>query len=97
MVKFYSSNPRSKVKGTLELYHAYITDILSSTNESDENDSQNDSGGWELLDQPSPTSNHTPEDQAEVNTCFNSRLTEVALKKTLYERFYTVVVNPGLT
>lgn len=63
---FFSSNPRSKVKGTLELYHAYISDSLSSTIESDENDTQNDSGGWELLDQPTPTSNHTPEEQTEV-------------------------------
>ncbi|XP_057323767.1 E3 ubiquitin-protein ligase Nedd-4 isoform X4 [Microplitis mediator] len=52
------SSQRPKIKGTLELYHAYVTD--DSTAENGDADIASDSGGWELLDQPSPTSNDSP-------------------------------------
>ncbi|XP_043256787.1 E3 ubiquitin-protein ligase Nedd-4 isoform X2 [Colletes gigas] len=38
---------RSRVKGTLEVYHAYISD--SSTIDSDNGDAASDSGGWEMV------------------------------------------------
>ncbi|XP_017889147.1 E3 ubiquitin-protein ligase NEDD4 isoform X2 [Ceratina calcarata] len=38
---------RSRVKGTLEVYHAYISD--SSTVENDNGDTASDSGGWEIV------------------------------------------------
>ncbi|KAK0168409.1 hypothetical protein PV327_002212 [Microctonus hyperodae] len=52
------SSQRSKIKGTLELYHAYITDV--SITDNGDGDTAPDSGEWELLDQPSPTSNDIP-------------------------------------
>ncbi|CAG5101111.1 Similar to Nedd4: E3 ubiquitin-protein ligase NEDD4 (Mus musculus) [Cotesia congregata] len=52
------SSQRPKIKGTLELYHAYVTD--DSAAENGDGDTASDSGGWELLDQPSPTSNDSP-------------------------------------
>ncbi|CAB0039844.1 unnamed protein product [Trichogramma brassicae] len=64
-VKQYILRPRtqrSKVKGTLELYHAYISDSNGAIDSGD-NEDPSDSGGWELLDQPSPTS-ETPEEQS---------------------------------
>ncbi|XP_011311029.1 E3 ubiquitin-protein ligase Nedd-4 isoform X2 [Fopius arisanus] len=57
------SSQRPKIKGTLEIYHAYIGD--SSTPESND-DNVSDSGGWELLDQPSPTSNNSPIQQSDT-------------------------------
>lgn len=62
-----STHHKSKVKGTLELYHAYISDSPNGATENEEGESA-DSGGWELVDQPTPTSNHSPEDTAEVQT-----------------------------
>lgn len=54
----------SKVKGTLEVYHAYITDSTSTTTTTtaavNGDDSVTDSSSWELVDQPSPTSNDSP-------------------------------------
>lgn len=41
------SSQRSRVKGTLEVYHAYISD--SSTIENEDSDLASDSGGWELV------------------------------------------------
>ncbi|XP_076245151.1 E3 ubiquitin-protein ligase Nedd4 isoform X2 [Calliopsis andreniformis] len=38
---------RSRVKGTLEVYHAYISD--SSTANTDNGDAASDSGGWEMV------------------------------------------------
>ncbi|XP_076177949.1 E3 ubiquitin-protein ligase Nedd4 isoform X2 [Ptiloglossa arizonensis] len=38
---------RSRVKGTLEIYHAYISD--SSTVDNDNGDAATDSGGWEMV------------------------------------------------
>lgn len=62
---FFSTNQRSKVKGTLEIYHAYISDSNGAI-DTGENDTA-DSEGWELLDQPTSPSNLTPEEQpAEV-------------------------------
>ncbi|KAK0089475.1 hypothetical protein PV325_007225 [Microctonus aethiopoides] len=52
------SSQRSKIRGTLELYHAYITDV--SITDNGDGDTAPDSGEWELLDQPSPTSNDIP-------------------------------------
>ncbi|XP_011494375.1 PREDICTED: E3 ubiquitin-protein ligase Nedd-4 [Ceratosolen solmsi marchali] len=57
-----NTNQRSKVKGTLEIYHAYISDTNGAI-DTGEGDTVSDSGGWELLDQPTPTSNLTPEEQ----------------------------------
>lgn len=51
------SSQRSRVKGTLELYHAYISDSSSIEND---NGDVSDSGGWELV-QPE---NNTPVEQA---------------------------------
>ncbi|XP_076658191.1 E3 ubiquitin-protein ligase Nedd4 isoform X4 [Halictus rubicundus] len=41
------SSQRSRVKGTLDLYHAYISD--STTTENDNGDAASDSGGWEMV------------------------------------------------
>ncbi|XP_076245154.1 E3 ubiquitin-protein ligase Nedd4 isoform X5 [Calliopsis andreniformis] len=41
------SSQRSRVKGTLEVYHAYISD--SSTANTDNGDAASDSGGWEMV------------------------------------------------
>ncbi|XP_014227997.1 E3 ubiquitin-protein ligase Nedd-4 isoform X1 [Trichogramma pretiosum] len=57
-----NNSQRSKVKGTLELYHAYISDSNGAIDSGD-NEDPSDSGGWELLDQPSPTL-ETPEEQS---------------------------------
>ncbi|XP_076669213.1 E3 ubiquitin-protein ligase Nedd4 isoform X2 [Andrena cerasifolii] len=38
---------RSRVKGTLQVYHAYISD--SSTSDNDNGDATSDSGGWEMV------------------------------------------------
>ncbi|XP_031781908.1 neural precursor cell expressed, developmentally down-regulated 4 isoform X2 [Nasonia vitripennis] len=63
-----NTNQRSKVKGTLEIYHAYVSDSNGAIDNGDA-DAASDSGGWELLDQPTPTSNLTPEEQpAEVTS-----------------------------
>ncbi|CAL1688507.1 unnamed protein product [Lasius platythorax] len=51
------SSQRSRVKGTLELYHAYVSDSSSIEND---NGDVSDSGGWELV-QPE---NNTPVEQA---------------------------------
>ncbi|CAD6201383.1 GSCOCG00000186001-RA-CDS [Cotesia congregata] len=56
--RYFHSSQRPKIKGTLELYHAYVTD--DSAAENGDGDTASDSGGWELLDQPSPTSNDSP-------------------------------------
>ncbi|KAK9308352.1 hypothetical protein QLX08_001765 [Tetragonisca angustula] len=52
------SSQRSRVKGTLEVYHAYISD--SSIVDNDNGDTASDSGGWEMVQ---PT-NNSPEEQA---------------------------------
>lgn len=58
-----NSSHKSRIKGTLEVYHAYISDSSSNvTNQAE----TSDSGGWELLDQPTPTSNSPVEQPAEV-------------------------------
>ncbi|XP_036139488.1 E3 ubiquitin-protein ligase Nedd-4 isoform X1 [Monomorium pharaonis] len=54
------SSQRSRVKGTLELYHAYISD--SSSNENDNGD-VSDSGGWELVQ---PENNSPVEQSADI-------------------------------
>ncbi|XP_031847586.1 E3 ubiquitin-protein ligase Nedd4 isoform X3 [Nomia melanderi] len=41
------SSQRSRVKGTLDLYHAYISD--TTTTENDNGDAASDSGGWEMV------------------------------------------------
>ncbi|XP_076669215.1 E3 ubiquitin-protein ligase Nedd4 isoform X4 [Andrena cerasifolii] len=41
------SSQRSRVKGTLQVYHAYISD--SSTSDNDNGDATSDSGGWEMV------------------------------------------------
>ncbi|XP_058804141.1 E3 ubiquitin-protein ligase NEDD4 isoform X2 [Phymastichus coffea] len=62
-----NTNQRSKVKGTLELYHAYISDSNGAI-DNGENDTASDSGGWEILDQPTSNSNSPEEQPAEVTT-----------------------------
>lgn len=57
------SSQRSRVKGTLELYHAYVSDSSSIEND---NGDVSDSGGWELV-QPE---NNTPVEQA-ADVCTN--------------------------
>lgn len=54
------SSQRSRVKGTLELYHAYISDASSIEND---NGDVSDSGGWELVQ---PESNSPVEQSADV-------------------------------
>lgn len=54
------SSQRSRVKGTLELYHAYISD---SPNIENDNGDVSDSGGWELVQ---PENNSPVEQAAEV-------------------------------
>ncbi|XP_011336946.1 E3 ubiquitin-protein ligase Nedd-4 isoform X2 [Ooceraea biroi] len=51
---------RSRVKGTLELYHAYISD---SSNTENDNGDISDSGGWELVQ---PESNSPVEQAADI-------------------------------
>ncbi|XP_076549123.1 E3 ubiquitin-protein ligase Nedd4 isoform X5 [Osmia lignaria lignaria] len=51
------SSQRSRVKGTLEVYHAYISDTSSVDN--DNGDATTDSGGWEMVQQP----NNSPMEQ----------------------------------
>ena len=60
---YYSTNQRSKVKGTLEIYHAYISDTNGAINntEADTEDS-----GWELLGDMSISNTTTEEQPAEV-------------------------------
>lgn len=57
------SSQRSRVKGTLEIYHAYISD--STTTENEDGDAS-DSGGWELVQ---PENNSPVEQAAEVCIC----------------------------
>lgn len=47
---FYAS-ARSRVRGYLELYHAYILDENSSNNDGEESRGSEVEPGWELLDQ----------------------------------------------
>ncbi|XP_014468259.1 PREDICTED: E3 ubiquitin-protein ligase Nedd-4 isoform X1 [Dinoponera quadriceps] len=54
------SSQRSRVKGTLEVYHAYISD--SSTIENEDRELVSDSDGWELV-QAANNSGITPEEQ----------------------------------
>lgn len=54
------SSQRSRVKGTLELYHAYISD---SSNTENDNGDISDSGGWELVQ---PDSNSPVEQAADI-------------------------------
>jgi len=56
------SSQRSRVKGTLELYHAYISDSSSIEND---NGDVTDSGGWELVQ---PENNSPVEQSADVCT-----------------------------
>ncbi|KAJ8678728.1 hypothetical protein QAD02_014515 [Eretmocerus hayati] len=57
-----NTNQRSKIKGTLEIYHAYVSDSNGAIDNGD-GDTASDSGGWELLDQPTSNSNLSPEEQ----------------------------------
>ncbi|XP_061943374.1 E3 ubiquitin-protein ligase NEDD4 isoform X8 [Apis cerana] len=52
---------RSRVKGTLEVYHAYISD--SSNADNDNGDTTSDSGGWEMVQ---PVNNSPVEQAADV-------------------------------
>ncbi|KYN01462.1 E3 ubiquitin-protein ligase Nedd-4 [Cyphomyrmex costatus] len=61
------SSQRSRVKGTLELYHAYISD---SSNIENDNGDVSDSGGWELV-QPE---NNSPVEQNTDITIVNRPL-----------------------
>ncbi|KAL0132710.1 hypothetical protein PUN28_000450 [Cardiocondyla obscurior] len=61
------SSQRSRVKGTLELYHAYISD---SPNIENDNGDVSDSGGWELV-QPD---NNSPVEQSADITMVNRPL-----------------------
>ncbi|XP_018376219.1 PREDICTED: E3 ubiquitin-protein ligase NEDD4 isoform X4 [Trachymyrmex cornetzi] len=61
------SSQRSRVKGTLELYHAYISDSSSIEND---NGDVSDSGGWELV-QPE---NNSPVEQSADITIVNRPL-----------------------
>ncbi|CAK9831167.1 E3 ubiquitin-protein ligase Nedd-4 [Anthophora retusa] len=54
------SSQRSRVKGTLDLYHAYISD--TPTVENDNEDATSDSGGWEMVQ----SANSPVEQPAEV-------------------------------
>ncbi|XP_072752879.1 E3 ubiquitin-protein ligase Nedd-4 isoform X4 [Anoplolepis gracilipes] len=54
------SSQRSRVKGTLELYHAYISDSSSIEND---NGDVSDSGGWELVQ---PENNTSVEQAADI-------------------------------
>ncbi|XP_043278911.1 E3 ubiquitin-protein ligase Nedd-4 isoform X3 [Venturia canescens] len=67
-----SGSQRAKVKGTLEIYHAYISD--SSGGDSGDPDTTSDSGGWELLDRPTPTSDNSPVQQSSENSAANGPL-----------------------
>ncbi|XP_012277393.1 E3 ubiquitin-protein ligase Nedd-4 isoform X2 [Orussus abietinus] len=74
-VKQYILRPRSqrsRVKGTLEIYHAYISD--SPGVDTGEGENAPDSGGWELLDQPAPVSNNSPVEQASEVVIINGPL-----------------------
>ncbi|KAG7201865.1 hypothetical protein KM043_004582 [Ampulex compressa] len=62
------SSQRSRVKGTLEVYHAYISDTLGVNN--DDEDTPSDSGGWEIV-QPA---NNSPVEQAADIIMFNGPL-----------------------
>ncbi|CAL7946575.1 unnamed protein product [Xylocopa violacea] len=55
------SSQRSRVKGTLEIYHAYISD--TSTVDNDNGDTASDSGGWEMVQ---PVNNSPVEQAADV-------------------------------
>lgn len=57
------SSQRSRVKGTLEVYHAYISD--SSAIENEDGDLASDSGGWEMVQ---PGNNSPEEHAADVRT-----------------------------
>lgn len=57
------SSQRSRVKGTLEVYHAYISDSSSADN--DNGDTTSDSGGWEMVQ---PVNNSPVEQAADVCT-----------------------------
>ncbi|XP_015176025.1 PREDICTED: E3 ubiquitin-protein ligase Nedd-4 isoform X5 [Polistes dominula] len=57
----YHSSQRSRVKGTLEIYHAYISD--STTTENEDGDAS-DSGGWEIVQ---PETNSPVEPVAEIH------------------------------
>ncbi|XP_020291402.1 E3 ubiquitin-protein ligase Nedd-4 isoform X2 [Pseudomyrmex gracilis] len=61
------SSQRSRVKGTLELYHAFMSD---SPNIENDNNDISDSGGWELV-QPE---NNSPVEQAADITVVNRPL-----------------------
>lgn len=60
-LKYSNSSQRSRVKGTLEVYHAYVSDSINIV--ASEAEITSDSGGWELLNQPTPTSNNSPVEQ----------------------------------
>lgn len=57
------SSQRSRVKGTLEVYHAYMSD--SSTVDNENGDTASESGSWEMVQ---PTNNSPVEQVAEVCT-----------------------------
>lgn len=80
------SSQRSRVKGTLEVYHAYVSE---STGEgaSAEGETAPDSGGWELLDQPNPATNDSPVEQpAQVCTRLCIRVDVVSVLICLFLR-----------
>lgn len=59
------SSQRSRVKGTLEIYHAYISD--SSTVDNDNGDAATDSGGWEMVQ---PVNVNRPMQTVTCTLCF---------------------------
>lgn len=59
------SSQRSRVKGTLDLYHAYISD--STTTENDNGDAASDSGGWEMVQ---PVNTNHPMQTVTCTLCF---------------------------
>ncbi|XP_034942339.1 E3 ubiquitin-protein ligase NEDD4 isoform X2 [Chelonus insularis] len=61
------SSQRPKIKGTLELYHAYVIDDSSATAENGDGDTASDSG-WELLDQLSLNSMDSPQSMPETSS-----------------------------
>lgn len=60
------SSQRSRVKGTLEIYHAYVSD--SSTIENEDRELVSDSDGWELIQ----AANNSPEEQV-ADVCTNEK------------------------
>lgn len=79
------SSQRSRVKGTLEVYHAYISD--SSTIENEDRELVSDSDGWELVQ----AANNSPEEQA-ADVRANKRIVKfVNTKSSAVFLFYVFI------